>query len=975
MNYTREQVLSCYRKFKSYIFYSKNHSYLYKSLVEFEDDFDIFNSKIDEITQQLNSNCKSYFASLISKIDAVPFIKSVEPNNKEPNNLFTNDISKVSKTCVTAINYFIKCPIELFIVDTLWALLCLSATDGDERIKYCYANYPAKDLIAHHPNSLIENINFKTLSIYEPYFEKYKSWQCTIIDKALEMKRSKQDCKLVSLDITGFFYSAKVDFDLLKLFLTERASDFYEHDFLTSIIIDLYHEYKNKLLKRCNDRIISEMPIPIGLVSSGFVSNFVLSETDIRINKCRNVILSNRYVDDILILLEGNIGKTFNQLIQTIFDGVFAINDEINKIYSISGTNLLFKNEKMRLFDIKHTCSEHTLIKLKNDIFQPSGIKLFPKYVSNFEQLYDRSVTDNKTLKIRDNIQKPNINSSKLSGSLSGFLLMKSGTEDDNYLDSKTSTSILSLLDSTIVLSTYQRWDKMFSFFISSRTKYKFKKLLSFINSSINKITVNEELKISRETLYLLKNTLRELCEISVCQSLAPYGSEKWRQEEYSNFASLSRKFRKANLFDHILVSYPLANLFIEQTERDLTVFSGDSNSTEQIDFNKKLVLFPRFIHLDEYLYLKQCSCIFQKSLSLMDYSGFINEYYTLILTHFSDKTEKITIDSVPVDGFILHKIKFPNIDNNYERIPIAVANIDLSKHEITNNKGYYSKLVRTVGTVREKSILLDLLNSCFYNRIKITKGDREKEEEKIPAKFLVFPEYYLPIEWLNIIARFSRKIGTTVVTGLKPIKLGKQVFNLQAIAVPFKDVYGHLESMVFIREKNNYAPLEKQIFKNSKSICCDAKVPTYFLFDNSKIKFASFVCYELTDVRARSLFKNEVDIIVSSEFNEDIYYFSNIVESSARDLNCFVVQVNSSNYGDSRIAAPYRDKYKEIVKITGGVKDSIHMGIVELKKFKEYMNEFRSCDSVCDYKKITPMNTPTTKKYKIFKKPSAGIK
>ena len=85
------------------------------------------------------------------------------------------------------------------------------------------------------------------------------------------------------------------------------------------------------------------------------------------------------------------------------------------KNFLISGTQLCIKNEKLRLFDIKHKESDHVLIKLRKDVFQPSGVKLFPKYVSNFEQLYDRSVSDNKTLKIRDNIQKPSINSSKLS--------------------------------------------------------------------------------------------------------------------------------------------------------------------------------------------------------------------------------------------------------------------------------------------------------------------------------------------------------------------------------------------------------------------------------------------------------------------------------------------------------------------------------------------------------------------------------
>ena len=85
--------------------------------------------------------------------------------------------------------------------------------------------------------------------------------------------------------------------------------------------------------------------------------------------------------------------------------------------------------------------------------------------------------------------------------------------------------------------------------------------------------------------------------------------------------------------------------------------------------------------------------------------------------------------------------------------------------------------------------------------------------------------------------------------------------------------------------------------------------------------------------------------------------------------MSSFVVQVNSSECGDTRIIAPYRDKYKNIASITGGVKDSIHIGRIDLIQQREYLKEFFSHEKDCDYSSIDK------KKYEKNKKPSANTR
>jgi hypothetical protein len=84
---------------------------------------------------------------------------------------------------------------------------------------------------------------------------------------------------------------------------------------------------------------------------------------------------------------------------------------------------------------------------------------------------------------------------------------------------------------------------------------------------------------------------------------------------------------------------------------------------------------------------------------------------------------------------------------------------------------------------------------------------------------------------------------------------------------------------------------------------------------------------------------KSQLDILFAPEYNKDINYFSNIVESASRDIYCFVVQINTSNYGDTKIIAPYKTELKCIANIKGGERDSIHIGKINVNEFRDYQN------------------------------------
>lgn len=78
----------------------------------------------------------------------------------------------------------------------------------------------------------------------------------------------------------------------------------------------------------------------------------------------------------------------------------------------------------------------------------------------------------------------------------------------------------------------------------------------------------------------------------------------------------------------------------------------------------------------------------------------------------------------------------------------------------------------------------------------------------------------------------------------------------------------------------------------------------------------------------------------MASEWNPDTNYFSNIVESISRDLHSYVAQVNTSQFGDTRITQPSKTERKDILKLKAGDNDTILVGEINIKTLREFQRE-----------------------------------
>ena len=70
-------------------------------------------------------------------------------------------------------------------------------------------------------------------------------------------------------------------------------------------------------------------------------------------------------------------------------------------------------------------------------------------------------------------------------------------------------------------------------------------------------------------------------------------------------------------------------------------------------------------------------------------------------------------------------------------------------------------------------------------------------------------------------------------------------------------------------------------------------------------------------------------------------------MESLSRDIYCYCVQSNMSEYGDSRIIQPTKKDFMNILKVKGGINASVLIGEIDIKELRKHQKNNASDNSV----------------------------
>jgi len=960
---TKNDIEEAYRKLKSYFYYDNFSSAIRESIAKFEASNE-FENRLEILRKYLNlknPENSTQLSSYLDKITVLTIPKSYKQDKPENTNEFilTNKIASLPFS-LDRLNYLIDAPIEIHIISVLWII-----KEGFHLQEYYERhNYAYKIALEEGKNKVAPG-----LRLFEKYFDQYQDWRDKSIDTAKSLLENNQDATIIQMDIKEYFHNVSVDFDVIKKQIKKKT---VKETRITNVLELIYKDYNVKLNQANPDYKKSEgyNALPIGLLSSGVIGNWFLHRFDNQIVSKLAPSFYGRYVDDITIVLSNTTlkrSKDIDSPFKTFINEYFIkrelltekeVNNETIYYLNLNSDDLVnyplfVQKKKFSILEFSHKESHAALnnfiIKLKEN---SSIFWMLPEDEKDSVD-FDKSAND---LIYSDTVNKlrslNEIVPSKFGASV--FLAKKilSSLLSDENPDEQTDQQILSFFKGRYSLEFYQLWEKVCTYFAINNKSKNFWLFYKSCKESIDTISSeNDEANVIKVKSFL-RNHL--ITSVALAVSLKPKFLFNSNSNIYKKFikdigldkveeiGKLTIAYRTSNMLRHNYVPVPLLNYcnytlqfnspFLKSLLVDNEIEFLNSVELKDLELNEKLIKFsPRYVKLFEanlhtfYKFIisstEECKkhehYDFNKHLATKvveeSFETFFNINYhyrsDLDLEIQKDKLYKINFDS---KDYLAISI---NTEFNNSKVSIAVGNhkidgIDI-KPSIKNKLKFTNK---------KKENLIRILN--------------QSEEEK--ADILILPEITIPFKWLKRIADESRRKERAIIGGIEHFSIHKYCYNYMVTSLPIK-LNGLQESLIIPRLKNHYSPEESLLIKNLRYKVPTQKPHYYHLYKWRGIHFTAFNCYELADVQHRSLFKSKIDIMFASEYNRDWRYFSNVAESTARDIHCYYVQSNTSDIGDSRIIQPTKTDRKDILRLKGGQKSSVLVATLDIGKLREF--------------------------------------
>ena len=462
-------------------------------------------------------------------------------------------------------------------------------------------------------------------------------------------------------------------------------------------------------------------------------------------------------------------------------------------------------------------------------------------------------------------------------------------------------------------------WEKVFTLLLVNGNETGCTRFHKQCQSTLEKLTYSK----SREVAARIKVDVSQYLTISLALPMAlksiPYKpSSKGfvqlldKSGDESGLAKNSKRFREANLMRHQYVAWPLLNY---------TAYAGDlsapvtSLETFNIDWgiSNKAQFSPRYIHIDEYQLFRLLASLSSGDLNDGTQSYLIENTHSDGLGYFDEL--------LSCDGNNVRLSRGEDVfdDESNRLFTVGIANMKVKADDISSA---YTPHRRSNLSIGRQADLYGVLNEAI---------------KKEKCDLLVLPEVSIPPAWLPVMVSYARKHQVALVFGLEHWVSKNKAHNIVMTLLPFQAHDKYNSCFVSARLKNHYAPREKDDL-NRLGLTEVFPVPKYYeLFSWRGIHFTVYNCFELSDINHRGLMKSEIDMMVAVAWNKDIPYYSNIIESVTRDLHSYVVHVNTSDFGDSRVVAPKPSVELNMVRVKGGINTTVLKTKLDISDIRDF--------------------------------------
>ena len=213
-------------------------------------------------------------------------------------------------------------------------------------------------------------------------------------------------------------------------------------------------------------------------------------------------------------------------------------------------------------------------------------------------------------------------------------------------------------------------------------------------------------------------------------------------------------------------------------------------------------------------------------------------------------------------------------------------------------------------------------------------------------AGYLVLPELALPARWFMRIADKLKGRGISLISGVEYLRASKKRLHNQIWASLTHDGLGFPSLMLYRQDKQLPAFHEEQeLFRLAGATMKPAvSRPSPAVIQHGDFHFAMLICSELTNIRYRADLRGKVDALFVPEWNPDTDTFNALVESAALDIHAYIIQCNNRQYGDSRIRAPYKNRWqRDLLRVKGGTHDYCITGEIDVQALRQFQSSHRS--------------------------------
>ena len=955
-----DKIKEAYSRFKAYVYYDNFNLALRAQLSAYEND-EKLNDKLSilasELTEYLNTGkLSSRIEKMIKGSQYIVLPKSfrnASSSQKKSSILISNQLNEeyfVEKNTI-----LFDGNIELQLIATLWIMI--EGVKLNKMIGFDSYGY-------HLPMHLEETRLGTEKLLFTKYFQKYQEWRDKGIKAAKNQIDEGNDILLISLDIKNFFHSTHINFKELKKDLSSE-----NQNSLTDIIERICVEHTKKL--KPTDRKNDFPLLPIGLVSSGVIANWLLSDFDKAIKDKMAPVYYGRYVDDIFIVVsnvkppkEIQTDKTETtsyeeQTINWIAERFFSGGKPLEVSKDIEGLSLKFTDkkydglriqaDKLKLFYFSPDWPHAMLNKFQKALEENSSAFWFLPDEEDMKDSLDDEAFD---MQYEDTINKfrsvSDVKASKYGASV--FLakriklaILHSGTPDD-----KITKEVFRFFKGVSVLALYNMWEKVFSYLVVTNDLKAIKKLHKEIIKGISQLDASDK---KEELIMTLTNHLNICLEMSFSLNPSLFDglikSDEALNTKQDEVKTGIKNLRFALLTRHHYLPLPslvITDYYLNTEESLLSegLFEKLLDSNSKFHLNETLVTeswrVPRWYYLQE-------ACMFYVLLELKTNKG--NGKPILFHDAISDNGKTSYQDTYIIKcSELFERLNNRKISKNishshfktYRDTQTTEPKIDSSIISIQNGKADLKlKLGLSNMKLDEKELKAAISKKSITTKDKRTKHIKLlnlAEQESIDL--LILPETAVPFEWLYAYADEARRKQRAFIFGLEHFTIDNFCFNFSIALLPL-EIGKMKEVMIIPRLKNHYSPNEEKEIKKIGKQVPKPLTSFYHLFKWKGLQFTVYNCYELTDVVHRSIFRSELDILFAIEFNKDTNYFSNIAESTCRDLHCFYVQANTSEYGDSRVVEPRATESMNPVRVKGGENNIILRYELDIQKLRAF--------------------------------------